>query len=180
MPGSLPYVAGWVGMVGIVLTLHFGLFHLLSCAWRSAGVEARPLMNDPLASQSVSEFWGRRWNTAFRDLAHRFLFRPLSARLGPRWGLFASVRKAWYHTEASGLLPTDATFTNFAQVNATAELDPVTVQVGLLTRFGSPDSETGPAIGRQTLISMKRRSSRARASSAGRRSRTRCGADLSV
>lgn len=68
--------------------------------------------------------------------------------LSPRWGLFASVRKAWYHTEASGLLPTDATFTNFAQVNATAELDPLTIQVGLLTRFGRPDSETGPAIGR--------------------------------
>ena len=38
-----------------------------------------------------------------------------------RWGVFASVRKAWYHTEASGLLPLDATFTNFAQVNATAD-----------------------------------------------------------
>lgn len=68
--------------------------------------------------------------------------------ISPRWGVFASVRKAWYHTEASGLLPTDATFTNFAQVNATAELDPLTIQVGLLTRFGNPDSETGPSIGR--------------------------------
>ncbi|MDB5667474.1 MAG: hypothetical protein JWL74_424 [Alphaproteobacteria bacterium] len=68
--------------------------------------------------------------------------------MSPRWGLFASVRKAWYHTEASGLLPTDATYTNFAQVNATAELDPLTIQVGLLTRFGNPDSDTGPTIGR--------------------------------
>jgi hypothetical protein len=69
--------------------LHFGTFHLLSCAWRRAGVEARPLMNWPLASASVSEFWGRRWNTAFRDLTHRFLFRPLTARLGPRGALAA-------------------------------------------------------------------------------------------
>lgn len=37
----------------------------------------------------MSEFWGRRWNTAFRDLAHRFLFRPLATRFGPRAGVAA-------------------------------------------------------------------------------------------
>jgi D-alanyl-lipoteichoic acid acyltransferase DltB (MBOAT superfamily) len=76
-------------MIGIVLILHFGVFHLLSCWWRSIGVQARPLMNRPLASTSLSEFWGRRWNTAFRDLAHRFLFRPLTACFGPRFGVLA-------------------------------------------------------------------------------------------
>jgi len=76
------YLIGWIGMVGIVLTLHFGLFHLLSCAWRRIGVDARPLMDWPVASVSVSEFWGRRWNAAFRDLTHRFLFRPLAVWVG--------------------------------------------------------------------------------------------------
>lgn len=36
--GDPPYLAGWLAMIGIVLTLHFGVFHLLSCAWRQAGV----------------------------------------------------------------------------------------------------------------------------------------------
>ncbi len=36
---------GWVGMAGIVFVLHFGAFHLLSCGWRAAGVNAKPLMN---------------------------------------------------------------------------------------------------------------------------------------
>lgn len=89
VPAQYPYLVGWTGMIGIVMLLHFGVFQLLSCLWRSAGVEARPLMNRPLASTSLSEFWGKRWNTAFRDLAHRFIFRPLSGWWGPRWGLFA-------------------------------------------------------------------------------------------
>lgn len=82
-----PYAAGWVGMTGIVLSLHFGSFQFLSYGWRRAGVDARPLMNKPLISISLGEFWGRRWNTAFRDLTHRFLFRPLTRRLGVRWGI---------------------------------------------------------------------------------------------
>lgn len=44
-------------------------------------------MNRPLVSESLGEFWGRRWNTAFRDLTHRFLFRPLTRRIGVRAGL---------------------------------------------------------------------------------------------
>ncbi len=80
---------GWVGMVGLIFVLHFGAFHLLSCAWRAVGVNAKPLMAWPLLAASVSEFWGKRWNTAFRDLTHRFLFRPLAGRLGARWGVAA-------------------------------------------------------------------------------------------
>jgi Membrane bound O-acyl transferase family len=89
VPRQHEYLIGWAGMIGIVLMLHFGLFQLLSCFWRSLGIEARPIMNRPLASTSLSEFWGRRWNTAFRDLAHRFLFRPFNSWFGPRVGLFA-------------------------------------------------------------------------------------------
>jgi hypothetical protein len=89
IPPQMAFIAGWTGMIGMVLILHFGIFHLLSCWWRSQGFEARPLMNRPLASTSLGEFWGRRWNTAFRDLTHRFLFRPLTSWFGPRLGMLA-------------------------------------------------------------------------------------------
>jgi Membrane bound O-acyl transferase family len=78
---------GWVGMVGIVFVLHFGLFHLLSCLWRSVGYDAPPIMNHPWAAISLSDFWGRRWNRAFRDLAHRFLFLPATRFVNPRLAL---------------------------------------------------------------------------------------------
>ena len=98
LPSSAdPYWLGWAGMVGLILCLHFGSFALLSCAWRAADVDARPLMDRPLASTRLSDFWGRRWNTAFRDLTHRFLFRPLTRRLGGR-------RALWVGFLASGLI----------------------------------------------------------------------------
>jgi hypothetical protein len=85
----IEYARAWIGMTGIVFVLHFGLFHLLSCVWRAVGVDAKPLMNWPILSQSVSEFWGKRWNLAFRDLTHRLLFRPLAVRGFARGGLVA-------------------------------------------------------------------------------------------
>ncbi len=77
-----PLVAGWIGMIGIVFSLHFGVFHLLSCYWRTRGMNAPPLMDWPILATSLSEFWGKRWNRAFRDLTHRFVFRPLTSRCG--------------------------------------------------------------------------------------------------
>jgi hypothetical protein len=34
-------------------------------------------MDTPIKASSVADFWGHRWNTAFRDLAHAYVFRPL-------------------------------------------------------------------------------------------------------
>ena len=75
-------IAGWMGMAGFVFTLHFGLFHVLSVVWRRAGIDAPPIMDAPILASSLSDFWGKRWNLAFRDLAHTCVFRPFVGRLG--------------------------------------------------------------------------------------------------
>jgi alginate O-acetyltransferase complex protein AlgI len=77
-----PIHAGWIGMAGMILMLHFGLFALISVGWRALRVDAAPIMNAPLRSVSVAEFWGRRWNGAFNDLALGLVFRPLARRVG--------------------------------------------------------------------------------------------------
>jgi hypothetical protein len=77
-----PLVAGWVGMIGAIFILHFGIFHLLSLAWRRSGINAVPLMRNPMRATSLGEFWGRRWNTGFHELASRFTFTPLRPSLG--------------------------------------------------------------------------------------------------
>jgi alginate O-acetyltransferase complex protein AlgI len=53
--------------------------------WRSAGGAPVPRpgrSNAPLRAESLGEFWGRRWNLGFRDLAHAHVFRPLARKLG--------------------------------------------------------------------------------------------------
>jgi hypothetical protein len=77
-----PLLIGWVGMIAVIMLLHFGIFHLLSCGWRAVGLSAAPIMNWPVLSGGLSEFWGQRWNLAFRDLTHKFVFRPLARRYG--------------------------------------------------------------------------------------------------
>ncbi len=81
---------GWAGMVGIILALHFGLFHLLAMGWQRMGVNAKPLMQSPATAPSLSEFWGRRWNTAFNQIAFDFVFRPAARVIGSRNALFAT------------------------------------------------------------------------------------------
>lgn len=90
LPATRPLLAGWVGMLGIILILHFGTFHVVSLAWRAAGVNARPIMQAPLSSTSLSDFWGRRWNLGFRQLTHRLVFTPTRARVGAPAALLLS------------------------------------------------------------------------------------------
>jgi alginate O-acetyltransferase complex protein AlgI len=76
-------LAGWVGQIGYVVLLHFGIFQSLTLAWKSAGVRAEPVMRQPFVSRSAGEFWGR-WNTAFRDAAFALVYRPLLPAIGSR------------------------------------------------------------------------------------------------
>lgn len=81
--------AVWIAMVSSLLVAHFGLVHLL-CVWhRRRGIAVDPLMARPLLATSLTDFWGRRWNTVFRDFAYTLVFRPVARRWGARAGSVA-------------------------------------------------------------------------------------------
>jgi predicted DCC family thiol-disulfide oxidoreductase YuxK len=89
LPDANPLVAGWLGMFGLILCLHFGTFELLALSWQRAGFKAQPIMNKPLRATSLAEFWGRRWNAGFHQLAHDLVFRPLLRRCGAAGAMLA-------------------------------------------------------------------------------------------
>ena len=73
---------GWMGLFGLIFLLHFGSFHLIALFWQMMGIAAEPIMSKPILSKTLSEFWGRRWNLGFRQLAHDLIFRPLHKSIG--------------------------------------------------------------------------------------------------
>ena len=79
-----PWIVAWVGMLGLIFGLHFGVLHVVSWIWRRIGFVAPPLMRVPIAATSLANLWGERWNIAFADAARRFLLRPLARRYGVR------------------------------------------------------------------------------------------------
>jgi alginate O-acetyltransferase complex protein AlgI len=86
-----PMVAAWAGMTGLVFMLHFGCFHLVTAFWMKMDLATEPLMKSPIVAGSLADFWGRRWNTAFRDAMNLLVFRPVAARWnakGAHWLVF--------------------------------------------------------------------------------------------
>ncbi len=82
VPENLPLLRGWLGLVALILILHFGSFELIALSWRALGVNAEPIMQAPAFSHSLSEFWGKRWNLGFRQLSYDLLFHPLHRVIG--------------------------------------------------------------------------------------------------
>ena len=74
--------AGWIAWGAIILTLHFGLFHIMAALLRKTGIAVEPIMRNPFAAETLAGFWGRRWNLAFQQVAHRLLFRPFAGLIG--------------------------------------------------------------------------------------------------
>jgi hypothetical protein len=82
IPEEHSLLRGWIGLFGLIFLLHFGSFHLIALFWKAMGIDAEPIMSKPILSKSLSEFWGKRWNLGFRQLAHDFVFGPLYKRVG--------------------------------------------------------------------------------------------------
>ncbi|MES2996880.1 MAG: MBOAT family protein [Verrucomicrobiota bacterium] len=78
------FFATWIAMIGFIWALHGGVITLAAAFWRWRGRDVNPLMFEPLLATSLADFWGRRWNRAFRDFSHRFLFQPTVGKLGAR------------------------------------------------------------------------------------------------
>jgi len=77
-------------LAGLSLILHFGILNLSAGIWQSCGVPVSELFPSPYRSQSLKEFWGKRWNIAFSEMTALILYRPLKSKLGSRAAIVMS------------------------------------------------------------------------------------------
>lgn len=139
---TAPWFAGWIAIVGLALLLHFGLFHLLSLAWRTYGIAATAIMQSPALATSVGDFWSKRWNLAFHELAQQTVFRPLAKRWGARiavggvflasgliheWVITVPVRAGWGGPTMYFLLQAVGVFVGKSQFGQRAGLNRGTI-----------------------------------------------------
>ena len=74
---------------GFSLVVHFGIINLMAGFWRRMGADCRSMFRAPLASFSLREFWGRRWNIGFSEMTALGVYRPLRPLLGIPAATFA-------------------------------------------------------------------------------------------
>ena len=72
----------------MLFIFHFGLLDLNARLWNFLGRSTKPIMNAPWKALNLADFWGKRWNLAFRDAAHLLLFTPFRKKMGTKTGLF--------------------------------------------------------------------------------------------
>jgi alginate O-acetyltransferase complex protein AlgI len=79
---------GWAMIFALLATVHFGIGEVLPWLLRQIGFVVKPLFRAPLLSESLEDFWSRRWNLAFVEMDKILFLRPLHQKLGPRGALF--------------------------------------------------------------------------------------------
>ena len=105
---AYPLLSGWLGLIGMGFLFHFGSFQILSLFWRQLGVNAQPFLNSPYRAVSLADFWGKRWNMAFRRLSHDFIFEPLRHKLNLSMAMFPTFLVSGLLHEAIISLPVNA------------------------------------------------------------------------
>ncbi|RYG45342.1 hypothetical protein EON79_12880, partial [bacterium] len=89
-PRLSPSAVGWLGIAALLTTVHFGFSDALTATLRLLGRPVRPLFDRPLATQTLSDFWTRRWNLAYVEMNRRVFLPELRKRMGLRASVFAT------------------------------------------------------------------------------------------
>jgi len=78
-----------LSLAGIGMIVHLGMIQLTVGMWRQAGYKATPLFRNPLGSDTLGEFWGRRWNLGFMEMMTLAVVRPMHAGFGANAATFS-------------------------------------------------------------------------------------------
>lgn len=65
-------------LIALSMVLHFGLLNISAWVLQKFNYPAYSLFREPLKSESLRDFWSKRWNLAFTEMTSVLIFRPLS------------------------------------------------------------------------------------------------------
>jgi D-alanyl-lipoteichoic acid acyltransferase DltB (MBOAT superfamily) len=78
--------------------------------WRLFGADTYLLFRQPAKSNSLTEFWGRRWNLAFIEMLSIAVLRPLKTKIGNTTAIMLSFLLSGLLHELAITLPVNAGF----------------------------------------------------------------------
>jgi hypothetical protein len=97
-------------LIALSLILHFGLLNISAGSLRRLGIPVTSLFKDPIKSQTLQEFWSKRWNIAFVELTTLAVVRPLKQRFGPSTAFWISYVFSGLLHELAISLPVNSGF----------------------------------------------------------------------
>src|SRR5271166_6759595 len=99
LPAATPQaVRFWIALVGFSFLAFFARLDLWALIFRAAGIPVEKPWHCPVASTTLGEFWGQRWNRIVSGMAREILFFPLARRVGARVALFfVFLYSGFYH-----------------------------------------------------------------------------------
>ena len=129
-PDAIKVGPGWIGMIGMILILHFGAFQLLAFAWQVAGLDAKPIMDAFVTFPQVLQVTGQtelleragavRRTVYLRNPAVAPLSR-LQVALLSRGGEASEQEPAWHDIPVVVVTAMDLTAEDRARLNGHVE-----------------------------------------------------------
>jgi len=105
-----PILVFVIALPALSLILHFGIIDVTTALYRRAGWPVNEPFRNPLASRSLSEFWGRRWNVGFSEMIAVTVHRPVRRYAGETTALMASFLASGILHELAISVPVRAGF----------------------------------------------------------------------
>lgn len=96
--------------IGSSLLVHYGFFTLMAAFWRGRGFGCDRLFKNPFEADNLGDFWGKKWNLAFKEMTWISVYRPMARAFPHGEVLLVSFGLSGLLHEAAISLPVMAGF----------------------------------------------------------------------
>lgn len=107
-PNLNDQTVGILGLFPLFMMIHLGYSGVLTGGLRALGYPVEKLFDRPECSESLRDFWGKRWNRPFVDMNRALIFKGAFAKTSPRLAIFMTFLVSGLLHELGISLPASA------------------------------------------------------------------------